>query len=53
MNPNLIEARNGQDRHLSKLKGKKLKEITRGTNRSQVLDLEVRRGKQDKLAIIS
>ncbi|MDE1240474.1 IS4 family transposase [Vibrio aestuarianus] len=46
LNPNVIEARNGQGRRLPKLEGKKLKDITRGTNRSQVLDLKVRRGKQ-------
>ena len=34
-------------RLLPKLEGKKLKDITRGTNRSQVLDLKVRRGKQE------
>ncbi|MDK2600797.1 IS4 family transposase [Vibrio vulnificus] len=47
LNPMIIEARNGQGRLLPKLEGKKLKEITRGTNRSQVLDLKVRRGKQE------
>ncbi len=47
LNPHVIEARNGQGRHLSKLEGKKLKDITRGTNRSQVLDLKVRSGKQE------
>ncbi|MBD1559665.1 IS4 family transposase [Vibrio sp. S9_S30] len=46
LNPHVIEARNGQGRRLPKLEGKKLKDITRGTNRSQVLDLKVRRGKQ-------
>lgn len=47
MNPHVIEARNGRGRRLPKLEGKKLKDITRGTNRSQVLDLKVRRGKQE------
>jgi hypothetical protein len=47
LNPMIIEARNGKGRLLPKLEGKKLKDITRGTNRSQVLDLKVRRGKQE------
>jgi hypothetical protein len=47
LNPIVIEARNAQGRLLPKLEGKKLKDITRGTNRSQVLDLKVRRGKHE------
>lgn len=47
LNPSVIEARNGQGRLLPKLVGKKLKDLSRGTNRSQVLDLKVRRGKQE------
>lgn len=47
LNPSVIEAKNGQGRRLPKLEGKKLKDITRGTNRSQILDLNVRRGKQE------
>lgn len=47
LNPMIIQARNGQGRHLPKLEGKKLQEITHGTNRSQVLDLKIRRGKQE------
>jgi len=47
INPHVIEARNGQGRRLPRLEGKKLKDITRSTNRSQVLDLKVRRGKQE------
>lgn len=45
LNPTIIEARNGSGRLLPKLKGKKLKEITRSTNRSNTLDLQMRRGK--------
>ncbi len=47
LNPNVIEAKNGQGRRLPKLEEKKLKDITRGTNRSQILDLQVRRGKRE------
>lgn len=47
LNPTVIEARNSQGRLLPKLEGRKLKDITRGTNRSEVLDLKVRRGKQE------
>ena len=47
MNPHVIEARNGRGRRLPKLEGKKLKDITRGTNRSQVLDLKVCLGNQE------
>ncbi len=47
LNPMIIEARNGQGRLLPKLEGKKLKEVSRKTNRSEVLDLKVRRGKQE------
>jgi len=47
LNPTVIGARNGKGRTLPKLAGKKLKDITRRTNRSEVLDLKVRRGKQD------
>jgi hypothetical protein len=47
LNPTVIEARISQGRRLPKLEGKKLKDITRGTNRSEVLDLSVRRGKQE------
>ena len=46
LNPKVIEARNSKGRALPKLEGKKLKEITRRTNRSEVLDLKVSRGKQ-------
>ena len=41
LNPVIIEARNGKGRLLPKLEGKKLKDITRGTNRSQVPDQPV------------
>ena len=47
LNPTVIEARNSKGRLLPKLEGKKLKEITRRTNRSETLDLKVRRGKQE------
>ncbi|WP_342609342.1 IS4 family transposase [Vibrio tritonius] len=47
LNPKVIEARNRQGRLLPKLEGRKIKDITRGTNRSEVLDLKVRRGKQE------
>jgi hypothetical protein len=46
LNPTIINARNGLGLLLPKLEGKKLKGITRGTNRSSVLDLKVHRGKQ-------
>ena len=44
LNPVIIEARNGQGRLLPKLAGLKLKEIDRKTNRSEVLDLKIKRG---------
>ena len=44
LNPVIIEARNGQGRILPKLVGLKLKEIDRKTNRSEVLDLKIKRG---------
>lgn len=47
LNPTIVEARNGNGRLLPKLAGKKLKEVSRKTNRSGVLDLIVRRGKQE------
>ena len=47
LNPTVVEARNSRGRILPKLAGKKLKDITRRTNRSEVLDLKVRRGKQE------
>jgi hypothetical protein len=47
LNPKIVEARNGKGRVLPKLAGMKLKDITRRTNRSEVLDLTVRRGKQE------
>ncbi len=47
LNATVIETRNSQGRLLPKLEGRKLKDITRGTNRSEVLDLSVRRGKQE------
>jgi hypothetical protein len=47
LNPTIVEARSGKGRALPKLAGMKLKDITRRTNRSEVLDLTVRRGKQD------
>lgn len=46
LNPTVVEARNDKGRLLPKLANKKLKEVTRSTNRSRVLDLKVRRGKQ-------
>ncbi|QDF68589.1 IS4 family transposase [Shewanella sp. SNU WT4] len=46
LNPTVIEARNCKGRTLTKLAGKKLKEITRRTNRTEVLDLAVCRGNQ-------
>ena len=46
LNPTIIEAKNSKGRTLPKLAGKKLKDITRRTNRSEVLDLTVSRGKQ-------
>ncbi|ANS87821.1 hypothetical protein VSVS12_04121 [Vibrio scophthalmi] len=46
-NPSIIEARNGNGLLLPKLVGKKLKEVYRKTNRTDVLDLIVRRGKQE------
>lgn len=47
LNPTVIEAQNHRGRDLPKLVGKKLKDITRRTNRSEVLDLRIRRGKQE------
>lgn len=47
LNPTVVEARNGKGRILPKLQGMKLKDITRRTNRSEVLDLKVCRGKQE------
>ncbi len=44
LNPVIIEARNGQGRILPKLAGLKLKEIDRKMNRSEVLDLKIKRG---------
>ena len=44
LNPVIIEARNSQGRLLPKLAGLKLKEIDRKTNRSEVLDLKIKRG---------
>jgi hypothetical protein len=45
LNPTIVEARSGKGRALPKLAGMKLKDITRRTNRSEVLDLTVCRGK--------
>lgn len=45
LNPVIIEARNGNGRQLPKLIGKKLKEVDRRVNRSEILDLNVRSGK--------
>ena len=47
LNPTIVEARNGQGRRLPKLEGKKLREVDRKTNRSEVLDLTCRRGKYE------
>ncbi len=47
LNPMVIEAINSQGRLLPKLERGKLKDITRGTKRSEVPDLKVRRGKQE------
>jgi hypothetical protein len=47
LNPTVVEARNGKGCVIPKLAGMKLKDITRRTNRSEVLDLKVRRGKQE------
>ncbi|MFM2591332.1 IS4 family transposase [Vibrio harveyi] len=47
LNPTIVEARNGNGRLLPKLAGKKLKDICRKTTRSSVLDLTVRRGRQE------
>ncbi|WP_323840803.1 IS4 family transposase [Photorhabdus africana] len=43
LNPQIIRARNGQGKILSKLSDKPLKSVTRRTNRSEVLDLICRR----------
>lgn len=45
LNPTIVEARNGQGRLLPKLAGKKLKDVTRRDNRSDVLDMIVRSSK--------
>lgn len=45
LNPTILEAFNGQGRRLSKWAGKKLKEVNRRTQRSEVIDLTVRSGK--------
>ena len=45
LNPTIVDACNGKGRTLPKLAGKKLKEISRRTNRSEVIDLSVRSGK--------
>lgn len=45
LNPVITDARNGKGRQLPKLMGKKLKEVNRRVNRSEVLDLSVRSGK--------
>ncbi|GGB78090.1 IS4 family transposase [Shewanella inventionis] len=47
LNPRIVEARNGKGRVLPKLAGMKLKDITRRTNRSEVLDLKALRGTQE------
>lgn len=47
LNPIIIDAYNGKGRALPKLKGKKLKEVTRRSNRSEVIDLTVRAGKKE------
>jgi hypothetical protein len=47
LNPRVVEAKNGKGRVLPKLVGMKLKDITRRTNRTEVLDLKTRRGKQE------
>jgi IS4 transposase len=47
LNPTIVEARSGKGRALPKLAGMKLKDITRRTNRSEVLDLTVHRGTQE------
>ena len=47
LNPTIVEARNGQGRRLPKLEGKKLLEVDRKTNRSEVIDLICRRGKYE------
>jgi hypothetical protein len=51
LNPVIIEARTGQGRLLPKLVGKKLKDLSRKTNRSRVLDLKIKRG-QDEFRVI-
>ena len=45
LNPRVVEAKNGKGRILPKLAGMKLKDITRRTNRAEILDLKVHRGK--------
>jgi len=45
LNPTITEARNGKGRQLPKLIGKKLRDVDRRINRSEVLDLTVRSGK--------
>jgi hypothetical protein len=46
LNPTIVEARSGKGRALPKLAEMKLKDITRRTNRAEVLDLTVFRRKQ-------
>ena len=41
LNPTVSQARNGKGRALPKLAGKNLKDITRRTNKSEVIDLTV------------
>ncbi|PSU35479.1 IS4 family transposase [Photobacterium lutimaris] len=45
LNPLIIEARNGKGRLLPKLAGRKLRDINRKNNRSEVLDLTCQRGR--------
>ncbi|WP_262021709.1 IS4 family transposase [Vibrio quintilis] len=47
LNPIIVEARNGKGRRFPKLVGKALKDVCRQTNRSAILELTVRRGKQE------
>ncbi len=41
LNPTIVEAYNGKGRKLPNLAGKKLKDVNRRTNRSEVIDLDV------------
>ena len=41
LNPKIIEAYNGKGRRQAKVEGKRLKEVSRRTNRSEVLDMTV------------